>query len=346
MTQYYLSLLKPQDPSKPTKHPITFNADNTASINLQCINGACGIEWVLYKQDQILVRQQVVAPQQEIVSLTLTKDVEEKITVKASYEEIYTLAAQYEEKSLIYYKKPSRELDIVIIIDGTMLALQEKEIWKKRVESIIDFIKKITKDNNSLKISGFAFADHKIANVSAMDLTPKYLFYPLKIDELQNMSLNTIEEKLLQIPYSSGGDYIDALADALEASTKLHWRKQARKMVLVIGNSPGYSILNPPPLNNVDGLIRTVDIESQAMALHKLGVEIVTIYLPDKIEQEKHSDSLVQEILAFSQKQYQNLASLPEYSFIDDLPKDIQKIKEVNYPIGWGFSWGMLVENL
>jgi len=135
------------------------------------------------------------------------------------------------------------------------------------------------------------------------DRDPRYL-PPVTPQELDRILRDEV--------YSSpGGDFIDALADGLHASGQMDWRPQAQRLVLVLGDSPGFSLLKPAP-DGGSAIPRALDIDLEALALHGLGVLIGTIYHPVPFRLPYDRDSTEQALLSYARKQYAQLASLPQ----------------------------------
>ena len=72
---------------------------------------------------------------------------------------------------------------------------------------------------------------------------------------------------------------MDALADALAECASARWHPEARKLLVVTGDSPGYSILNPAPWG-ANAAVREKDVETVALDLHRKGVEGSSVRLP------------------------------------------------------------------
>ncbi len=178
--------------------------------------------------------------------------------------------------------------------------------------------------------------------------------YHLKLKGMLNDRLSPFsEEKLCAImsglESSSGGDFVDALADALARCVTLNWRRNARKLVVVIGDSPGHSLLKPAP-KNADACYRVEDVETQLFELHQLGVEMVTLYHPLTQEVANHFRSIKRgyqpmEMAAYAQSQYQRIASQDERAFSADTfaPEEAaKKIADRSFPLARQYGFGVL----
>jgi hypothetical protein len=196
---------------------------------------------------------------------------------------------------------------------------EDKPTWTTYTETLSAFIEAIVKDTKNCKITVLAFGDQKPPNINALGLVPRYHLWPEKKAErfLQPLKPEQITHILQSIEATSGGDFVDALADALIACVHLNWRRNTRKLVLVFGDSPGHSILHPVPRGG-DLCARKADVDTAAMHLHQMGVEILTLYnAPSEeiVNYFKEVPGSGFKLLPHTQKQYQRLASLPELAF-------------------------------
>ncbi len=118
------------------------------------------------------------------------------------------------------------------------------------------------------------------------------------------------------LPPSPGGDFLDALADGLHAARQARWRQSSRKLLIVFGNSPGYSLIDPPdPMTNL--AVREASIEEEIDALHQSGVEIMTIFHDPPGAEDLYSADMP-DLLARARDQYARLATLPEWAQTSD----------------------------
>ena len=142
-------------------------------------------------------------------------------------------------------------------------------------------MERVSEPCRTVRLAGMAFADHPLHKVSAHDLVPAFTLFP-RIPEqrrLEPIPPSDLRSLLSRVPSSSGGDFVDALADALAECASARWHPEARKLRVVTGDSPGYSILNPAPWG-ANAAVREKDVETVALDLHRKGVEVVTIYHP------------------------------------------------------------------
>jgi hypothetical protein len=140
-----------------------------------------------------------------------------------------------------------------------------------------------------------------------------------------------------------GGDFVDALADALYACARLRWRK-GRRLLVISGDSPGFSLLQPLTAGT-DVCVRKRDVETQALELHRLGVEIVTIY--HAAPSNAAVTPLGRSLLAEAGAQYARIASLPEEMAFEassfEPEEAANRVAAIGVPIGRGASLGEFV---
>ena len=158
-----------------------------------------------------------------------------------------------------------------------------------------------------------AFGDEPLRQVSARDLAAgQYKLWPEE-RHFQACSPASLTDLLASVPPSPGADFVDALADAVDACVSLNWREHARKLVVVTGDSPGYSLVRPPQWElQLDAHVRERDVDSAALRLFETwGAEVVTIYHDVPGESGLLQDPRIREATAFARAQYGRLASRP-----------------------------------
>ena len=235
----------------------------------------------------------------------------------------------------IVWEGPPQHIDLAIVIDATariflrdetqpdklipsqLLAKQNRTHWEAHVDKLCAFVESVRRSCAHCRIAVLAFGDHAMPeNVTAEDLHPAYLLHPKPEQRfLQNVDAAALKSRLLAIPPSSGGDFVDALADALAACDGLFWNPSpgARKLVLISGESPGHSILHP--LSKGDVCVREHDVDTQALRLHRKGVALLSLYHG---QTDDYLDSLVgteaKELQEAAKDQYARLATLPQFA--------------------------------
>ncbi len=157
---------------------------------------------------------------------------------------------------------------------------------------------------------------------------PSYLVYPQSpaerafVPAVAQQVAETVKTQLRRLKHTSGGDFIDALADGLRACRELPWRQKSRRLVLVFGQSPGYSILERS--DELASLIpRALCLEEETVSLHHEHIEVVTLFHHPWKPDELYRVSKPQ-FVQHSRRQYENLASLPRWAATTGPGLDIQ----------------------
>ena len=243
--------------------------------------------------------------------------------------------AEYETP--IDWPGPPQSIDVAIVVDATariflrdeaephplipspLLARPNRQHWEAHVDTLCGFVAALRRSCANCRIAVLAFGDQPMPdNVTADDLLPAYLIHPAKPEQrsLQALDAEALRGRLLAIPPSSGGDFVDALADALAACDKLLWsqRPGARRLVFVSGESPGHSILHP--LRKGDACVREHDVDTQALRLHRKGVALLSLYHGQPADYlESLAGNEKKELQEATREQYARLATLPSFVF-------------------------------
>jgi hypothetical protein len=215
----------------------------------------------------------------------------------------------------------TRKLDLLLLVDGSALLLRQDRVakgkgisaasgsatWGLQQEKLVEFSRLLQQRYSDLHVAVMAFGDYSLNDaVSAADLRPAYVLFPEDWQRrLRILSEQQLRERLGSIPYTSGADFVDALAEALHECQSAGWRADARKLLVLAGDSPGNSILYPLP-RGADARPRGFDVDSEAATLHETqGVEILSIYLGNPQPNATHN------LATHASKQYERLASHP-----------------------------------
>jgi hypothetical protein len=323
----------------PVEVPLYFDAA-IAAIEVRCLPGASGIQVVLSDGDGVRLRAEVMAEPGEVVPLGIEIDEHGLLNLSSRGREIVYLPgdSRYEPPLPIRATSAETPLDLAIVVDGTTRSwpekvpgavgeqevapastsagrlLDRKDLWSAHVEKLTAFVEAIVAGRDA-PIAILAFGDQNPPAVTAGDLLPRYHLHPPEDERmLQTLDAVRLQERLVALPSSPGADFVDATADALDACARLHWRKTARKIVLLTGDSPGASLLHPLP-KGADLCVRHLDVDTRAFTLYRLGVELVTIYHEPPRTLGLHAIAPQRDLLAAARDQYERLASLPELAF-------------------------------
>ncbi|MFO1429793.1 MAG: hypothetical protein U1F76_06590 [Candidatus Competibacteraceae bacterium] len=340
-------------------------AGSRCTVELRNLPGASHIHLLLMADGAVKFRAEIPAQARECVQVEIGLDENGTLQVQCPGRSTVLLPENPLLPPLdrpIYMSGSKESVELAIVIDGTSrifsrgqegaftssLLLADKERWTAQVEKLCRFIETLSQYCKECRIAVLAFGDQPIPNVTAPDLQARYRIYPPEPEKrlLQLLTLQQIKSQLFSIPATSGGDFVDALADALAACNELYWSPDARKLVLISGDSPGFSILQPIPKGG-DACVRENDVDTQTLRLHRRGVELLTVYHdpdPDFL------DSLIEpqrEFQKYAQEQYTRLASLPEMAFVAsqfDGLVEAEAFRHLSGYIGRGGTYGELVE--
>lgn len=254
---------------------------------------------------------------------------------------------------------------VALVLDGTLRRFQRDRAagwqagallgdavaWPPVAERLAGLVAALAAGDPLPRWSMLAFADHPIPGVVAAGLKP---LYDLKLPHTDGRPrlrpyapdvFRSALDRLGRSP-SPGGDFVDALADALAACRRIDWRP-GRKVVVVAGDSPGYSILHPVESGG-NARARCLDVDTEAMALHAMGVEIVTLYQPPPPEVLAAVEPRARRLAEDAERQYLRLASVPEYADrLDRFDPDAMagRLRSRDFPIGRGACLGLPVQS-
>lgn len=258
-------------------------------------------------------------------------------------------------------------LDVAVLVDGTARwwgdrdggsgdrpgpteparLLGDGEAWSAHVERLVEIVAGLAGESD-LRAGAFAFGDDEPAGLRGPGLHPAYRLYPGEGAgwRLEALAPDDLRARLLAVPATSGGDFVDALADALEACVELPWREGSRRLVLLTGDSPGYSILHPAPAG-ASLLPRRLDVDTQSLALHRLGVEIATLFHRPPPEIDPGFLDFERALLDHAACQYRRLASRPELAFEATALEASDVVRSLQGAPRWiarGAAYGILLE--
>lgn len=355
-------LAYPMGEPEPRRHPLPLEtAGSRCAVQLRCLNGASHLHVLLLSGEQVRYRGEIPAEGGERVALSVVRTPLGTCEVDCPGREILQLP---ETPSAVPIARPivpgaSREtLELALVIDGTSRLfaspdgrsfngsplLADRETWALAADRLYGFVETLARDFPVVRLALLGFGDRPIANATAPDLQPAYLLYPEDPARrlLRQWRPEQFRNALLALPPSSGGDFVDALGDALAACNGLYWSPEARKLVLVFGDSPGHSIQYPIPKGG-DACAREHDVDVEALCLFRRGVELATVYHDPEPAFAESLIAVQREFKQAAQEQYRRLASLPELAFAAsgfDGAEAARIFRELQGRIGRGGCYG------
>ena len=337
----------------------------TCKLRLQCPTGANRV-WVEIRQ-RPNIHFAIEIPLRSGEYLNITMHTSPRLRVEHDGPYGFVLPV-HESPSMGPFMHPheSDSLDLVFAIDATMSTfssqghkpgsdshpihlLTNRSLWSEYSQRLIALYEALIEhyDGENLHTAVISFGDHDISQIKrANDLAPAYLTDETELS-LRPRNPAELGNILGNIHPSSGGDFVDALSTAFFAISRLRWRPIARRLVILLGDSPGYSVLRPAP----DGANLTAGREELSKATKNLisrNVELVTIYQND--EGSKRA-AFAERLHKYTEEQYKTLASRPAF-FSRFSSLDITRLKDdivnANSPWAYGTALGIIrnIENI
>ncbi|HET9768298.1 MAG TPA: hypothetical protein VFS60_15700, partial [Thermoanaerobaculia bacterium] len=310
--------------------------------------GATGVHLAFLAGSGVVLRAEVPAVAGETIAVQVALDAAGALQVwTASQNALYLpVDERYQPALPILPAANAAGLDLALVVDGTARHGSAEE-RTAHAAKLVALARELATRWPECRAALIAFADQPAPHLAAKDLIPLYHLFPADGEmALQAFDAAQLEADLRAVPATFGGDFVDALADALAAAARLRWRPDARKVLVVSGDSPGHSVLHPLR-RGADIGVRARDIDTEASRLHRSGVETVTIYLQPPAEKGLYDVEFKRHLLLAAQAQYARLASLPEYAFrapAFDPAAAAGVVAGNRLPIGRGASLAELVD--
>jgi len=319
---------------------------------MRSVPGSRGLQLVCARDGESRWRFEVVADGDERIAVELELDADGELYAGSENRSVYTLPAdhRFAPLPLVRHQLGRRQLELVFVIDGTTRAVEGSLLldtsphWATVVEQLVAIVTALGAGRVA-RLGLLAFGDHSLPILDAADLQPSYWLWPREAErgKLPWLRAGDLRARLLSLPSSSGGDFVDALADALALCAHLPPHATARRVVVVFGDSPGHSLLDPAP-DGADLLPRAQEIEGPLLRLHAAGTLLVTIFhdadLRSAAGWAPHPD-----IPEHAQRQYARLASTPAHAFLLSSLDPRRVAKAILRPPklrGRGCSYGIL----
>jgi hypothetical protein len=304
-------------------------------VDLRPAEGASAIE-ILLRQDDATVYWGEVPCEPDIpVRVRLFRAGDEWLAASPS-NTVYRLDTAKHRRRPLLSRADTDAVDLVFLVDGTARdyervpeqnkdgqrvslprLLPDSKAWKTIAGECSAMADVFAQRGAQVRWAVLAFGDHILPWVTTLgDLRPAYAVHP---DEsarrLSNDLTRLVPEGLMGLRGTSGCDFVDALADGLQAAGRFNWRTPARHLLVVIGDSPGYSVVPPPPpLANAQA--RSLDVYSEAARLHDQAVEIVTIFHDIGASPGQFAAQDPGPMLSYARQQYERLASARGYALL------------------------------
>ncbi|WP_295384762.1 hypothetical protein [uncultured Thiodictyon sp.] len=372
----------PADGVAPASLPLAPTANGEYPFSLECLPGADAIHLAIAVGGRPRLRAEVRAQPGELVRCTLRLTDNGEPLLDAGSHQVLFLPVERTYGPLPPIPPPAAPSawDICLVIDATTrggaqahaddrttmdadrpaptldtLLLNQPDQWAAVVEPAMELLRQLASDcppDQGCRFAVIAFGDEAPPpGVYAADLVPAYRLRSLPADRpghlLVPLAAAALADLLLtRILATPGGDFVDALADALDAAGALQWGDERRRLLVLIGDSPGHATAHPIPYGG-DALARRADVDTAVARLHRdHHVEVLTLYhAPDAALVETLLDAQ-RALLDHARDQYRRLASehrlaLTAADFDPQAVADILRGRTA--PLGRGPSWGRWV---
>jgi hypothetical protein len=300
-------------------------------LMIRKLPGAAAIHLLFRRSGAPALRAELKPDTNDPVPVLLTLDEQFRPRISPGERQVLFLPPddRYEPPPPLRRARQTDKLDLVFLVDATTLRLipaKDKErrrlgplidlmnadAWQSVADSLAAVAQRLRAAYPNLQASVMAFGDENMEFLaSATDLQCQHVIYPPGADQrlLRPLTQEQLRARLRRVPATSGGDFVDALAEGLQAAGGVGWRPEARHILLLFGDSPGFSLGRPAP-PGADARVRSLDVEWEALHLHVCHqIEIAAVYAgapPDGMPYQMASPELY---LDFARDQYEALAS-------------------------------------
>ncbi|WP_020504899.1 hypothetical protein [Lamprocystis purpurea] len=348
-----------------TALPLTPTAGAEARLTLTALPGSGGLHLAVLDGGAVCLRCEIPAADEETVEIRLGALPGPRFALDTGPRLAVVLPAEARYAPLDPIPAPvaGQPWDIALVIDGTTRIpdpssrdgqrrplLADPDLWPAMAGRIADLVERLAQGSGgSSRVTVLAFGDAPLPGVSDPGLHrgAYVLRWGLAGDGHGFTPVGRVDltRVLTDLPDSPGGDFTDALGDALYACSQLHWRTQARRLVVLFGDSPGYALAAPVPRGG-NARARRHDVDMEARRLHRAGVEILTLYQAQPWPTGGVGDPLTaqrRELVRHVVDQYLRLASearLAAMAETFDVEAVAATLLERDYPLARGPSVG------
>jgi hypothetical protein len=292
-------------------------------VCLQAMEGASALQVRIRQADSLVFVGELALSAGERVTLSFKSD---PPGVDCGGRPVFHLNFAQLEDAPVLLPPDTGGADIVFLIDGTSLHPSSAETlgqparfvgtpeWEQLSGSWVPALFELSRRfPDGIRTAVFAFGDFPMPAVAPAG----YVLHPAESErKLRRLGPEGTLKELRRLPSCSGGDFVDALAEGLEACQHVGWRQNARKLVIIVGDSPGYSLIHAGKgvLDLADARCRTRDVTDEALHLHTAGIEIATVLLAEGLERLEQISEDAERLVAHTRRQYQELASVPAWA--------------------------------
>ena len=296
------------------------------------------LDWLrieIFDENKLLYFYDVETKNEESFNISLDK-FNTGLSLVSESRQVLAYVANNHQQPLVAVDQNQDKLAFAVLMDATCYNSWQHEdngselnkAYEASLKTINDEIKRFLALHQTALFSALSFYDMDI------DLrTPLTSSYALDIpcidwlsteNRFVKFSDNKFDRAMAALKKREGFDYIDELASGLEACSGLPWPKDAKKVLLVIGNSPGYSLIDPAPatklaLPNIGP--RRFDIDTYLTQLKQQQITILSIYIDYMAADDEALPDQIN-LARWTKDQYKNMASTPAFAFnsldIDD----------------------------
>jgi hypothetical protein len=314
--------------------PLDLQPTGRLELFVRGVTGASAIHVEILQDGEVGHRFEVSTGFEDLVPLQVERTDDGRLGLRCAGREVLSLPRdeRYTPAMPIRAGDGGPEaVDLVLVIDATARAWVEPEKkegvgklrpllgeaprWQEQVQLLLATAEALA-GSVELTVGVGAFGDHPMPEIRASDLQPGFLFHPALPADWHSRPFDPddLRRVLSELPPSSGGDFVDALADALARCAELPRRVGSRRIVLVVGDSPGYSLTDPAPAGG-NACARERIVEVEADRLHRCGVEIATLYRPLPPEARFEVLDVPRSLYEHAAAQYRSLASRPSLAW-------------------------------
>src|SRR5262245_31912117 len=225
---------------------------HSGRIDLELVPGASAVQVVVRDNGKVKAWIEVPAQAGESITVEFRRDPSGALRAFSLNRDFLVMPDEEPPDPLLLTPAASEQLDFFVLIDGTCLhpyveptASEERRIytleylldpklavvWQALAGQITDFMAALAAKYSHVWAMAAAFGDHPMPILANPLLKPKYLIHPdiPKERRLERCTPTRLSQQLRRLPFSPGGDFVDALADGMRASRQASWRQQSRK---------------------------------------------------------------------------------------------------------------------